>query len=102
MFIYKVCHDLSKEAGLDYFSVNHNRRNKYYFDTEESNLEDINQWECRTGCFAPLRYYFKIPDELNANVILHLRDPRDVLVSLYYSEAYSHSVIKGVFELGQR
>jgi hypothetical protein len=46
-----------------------------------------------------LIYYFNIPNELKSNIILHLRDPRDVLVSLFYSEAYSHSVIKGVFDL---
>ena len=101
MFIYKICHDLSKECGLNYYSVNHNRYNKYYFDTEENDLEDLTNWKNRTGCFAPLRYYFNIPQELNAHIILHLRDPRDVLVSLYFSEAYSHSVFKGVFDLSQ-
>jgi hypothetical protein len=101
MFIYKICHDLSKEAGLNYYSVNHRKNNKYYFDSEESDLSDMSQWENKAGCFAPLRYYFNIPQEFNPNIILHLRDPRDVLVSLYYSEAYSHSVIKGVFDLGQ-
>jgi len=101
MFIYKICHDLSKECGLHYYSVNHNKYNRYYFDTEETDLADINNWQNRSGCFAPLRYYFNIPQELNARIILHLRDPRDVLVSLYFSEAYSHSVFKGVFDLNQ-
>ena len=101
MFIYKICHDLSKECGLNYYSVNHNKYNTYYFDTEENDLEDITNWQNKTGCFAPLRYYFNIPQELKAHIILHLRDPRDVLVSLYFSEAYSHSVFKGVFDLNQ-
>jgi len=101
MFIYKICHDLSRECGLHYYSVNHNKYNKYYFDTEEADLKDITNWEKRTGCFAPLRYYFPVPQELNAHIILHLRDPRDVLVSLYFSEAYSHNVFKGVFDLNQ-
>lgn len=101
MFIYKICHDLSRESGLNYYSINHNRFNKYYFDTEEQDLEDITNWKNKTGCFAPLRYYFNIPQELNAHIILHLRDPRDVLVSLYFSEAYSHKPFKGVFDLSQ-
>lgn len=101
MFIYKICQDLSKECGLHYYSVNHNRYSKYYFDTEETDLEDIGNWNNRTGCFAPLRYYFKVPEELRAHIILHLRDPRDVLVSLYFSEAYSHSVFKGVFDMSR-
>jgi len=87
MFIYKICHDLSRESGLNYFSVNHNKYNRYYFDTEETDLTDITNWKNRRGCFAPLRYYFTIPQELKAHIILHLRDPRDVLVSLYFSEA---------------
>ncbi len=101
MFIYKICHDLAKEAGLKYYSINHNKRNRLYFDTEESDLSELATWGERRGCFAPLRFFFAIPEELAAKVILHLRDPRDVLVSLYYSEAYSHNVIKGVFELGE-
>ena len=102
MFIYKVCHDLCKAAGLSYYSINHNKNSRYYFDTESGGLDDIGIWGARTGCFAPLRYYFMVPEELNARIILHLRDPRDVLVSLYYSEAFSHSVIKGVFDLGRK
>jgi hypothetical protein len=101
MFIYKICHDLSKACGLKYYSVNHNKFSKYYFDTEETDLEDIAQWKNKTGCFAPLRYYFNVPQDMNAQVILHLRDPRDVLVSLFFSEAYSHNVLKGVFDLNQ-
>lgn len=101
MFIHKICHDLSRECGLKYYSVNHNKYNRYYFDTEETDLADITNWKDKTGCFAPLRYYFTVPEELNAQIILHLRDPRDVLVSLYFSEAYSHSVFKGVFDLSR-
>lgn len=101
MFIYKICHDLCKECGLNYYSVNHNKYNRYYFDTEETDLCDITNWKNRTGCFAPLRYYFNVPEELNARIILHLRDPRDVLVSLYFSEAYSHNVFRGVFDLNR-
>lgn len=101
MFVYKICHDLAKKAGLKYYSINHNKRSRYYFDTEEEELSELQSWQDRRGCFAPLRFYFEIPRELQAKVILHLRDPRDVLVSLFYSEAYSHSVIKGVFELGE-
>ena len=99
MFIYKICHELARERGLNYYSVNHNKFSRYYFDTEETDLTAVANWKNRTGCFAPLRYYFDIPMELDAQTILHLRDPRDVLVSLYFSEAYSHNLFKGVFDL---
>lgn len=47
------------------------------------------------GIIGPLR--FPVADKIlrRSNTILHLRDPRDVLVSLYYSLAYSHENIPG-------
>jgi len=43
--------------------------------------------------FGPFReYHNAIPWLNNGSIILHLRDPRDVLVSLYYSLRYSHSI----------
>ena len=66
MFIYKICHDLAKEAGLKYYSINHNRRSRYYFDTEETDLRDLSIWGDRRGCFAPLRFFFEIPAELDS------------------------------------
>lgn len=41
--------------------------------------------------YGPLRYYVPVPDLSHYRVILMLRDPRDVLVSQYFSMAYSHS-----------
>lgn len=42
--------------------------------------------------FAPVRAYQKFANKESYKVILCLRDPRDVLVSLYYSMMYSHTV----------
>lgn len=43
--------------------------------------------------FGPFReYHNALPWLHNGSIILHLRDPRDVLVSLYYSLRYSHSI----------
>lgn len=44
-----------------------------------------------TGRFySPLRYYVDIPDLPTYKVLVVLRDPRDVLVSRYFSERYAH------------
>ena len=57
----------------------------------------------RTGCFGPIRAAAKLPvypanlDEYS--ILLHLRDPRDVVTSMYFSKAYSHPVQSGVFEM---
>jgi hypothetical protein len=45
-----------------------------------------------TGFFyAPLHRFIPLPDMRDYRVLLMLRDPRDVLVSHYYSLAYSHA-----------
>lgn len=47
----------------------------------------------RGYCFAPIRaWHAGIPDPESYRTVLMLRDPRDVLVSFYFSMAYSHSV----------
>ncbi len=43
--------------------------------------------------YGPIGTYRDIPNLKEYRVLLHLRDPRDVLTSLYYSTAYSHAVI---------
>lgn len=56
-----------------------------------------------TGCFGPIRAAAKLPIFPNnlddRAILLHLRDPRDVVTSLYFSKAYSHRVKQGVFEI---
>ncbi len=42
-------------------------------------------------CFGPFRILINaVPDYNNYKIILHLRDPRDVLVSAYFSYFYNH------------
>ena len=43
--------------------------------------------------YGPLGTFRKIPNLSHYRIVLQLRDPRDVLTSLYYSTAYSHAVI---------
>lgn len=44
-------------------------------------------------CFAPFRaWHAGIPHADEFRIVLMLRDPRDVLVSFYFSMAYSHTV----------
>lgn len=62
----------------------------------------------QTACFGPIRGSNAaaiFPDDLDRySIVLHLRDPRDVLTSMYYSFAYSHAVSPGRVEIppGQR
>lgn len=43
--------------------------------------------------YGPIGTYRPIPDMDKYRVVLQLRDPRDVLTSLYYSTAFSHATI---------
>lgn len=43
------------------------------------------------GCFGPVRFFLPGQSLEQTNVLLHLRDPRDVLTSMFFSYAYMHS-----------
>ena len=81
MFLHKLCLHLSQLAGLTYYSPNggdHEVPLRRF-------LDDPEVWTGRHGCFAPLRVPVPVPDMDAKKVILHLRDPRDVLVAMYFS-----------------
>jgi hypothetical protein len=87
MFIHRQCELLCQLGGLKYHSPN----------VPGSGLEarrlltDKELWRTRHGCFAPVRFFVDIPERENYDIILHLRDPRDVLVSMFYSYCFIHS-----------
>jgi hypothetical protein len=57
---------------------------------------DINMqkaFHARGYYYGPIGTYRSIPDMPRYRVVLQLRDPRDVLTSLYFSTAFSHAVI---------
>lgn len=58
--------------------------------TENWRFDDPDAFGDRTGLFGTLRFPWR-PDFFDDSpAILHLRDPRDVLTSCYFSIAYSH------------
>lgn len=70
---------------MPYYSVNDQS-----FPDEHAYRKNPSVFSDRQGCFCPVRFYVNIPEIEQYNIILHLRDPRDVLTSWYYSKAYSH------------
>jgi hypothetical protein len=44
----------------------------------------------RNGCFGPLRFFVQSSALESAKIILHLRDPRDVLTSMFFSYCFMH------------
>lgn len=86
MFIHRQCELLCARGGIAYHSPNLPGSG---LDARRL-LTDKDIWRSRHGCFAPLRFYVDIPRIEDYWVILHLRDPRDVLVSMFYSYCYIH------------
>ena len=94
MFIFRLCNTLTKLKGIDVYSI-HKKNSPYFFDSERGTSSNKELWETTERCFAPLRLYIPIPSINSVNIVLHLRDPRDVLVSQFYSHAYSHQLTDG-------
>lgn len=87
MFIHQLCAFLTKQSGMAYHSPNLNDSG---IDAQRL-LTDKELWRARHGCFAPVRFYVDVPHLDEYRIILHLRDPRDVLVSMYFSYCYIHA-----------
>lgn len=93
-----IVDQIHEKSGLPLHSQNGPHTNLSHFTPKESG--DVLQ-NCY-GIIGPLR--FPIADKIlrRSKIILHLRDPRDVLVSLYYSLAYSHDDIPGEARVNAR
>lgn len=86
MFIHRQCELLCNLAGIAYHSPNVAGSG---LDARRL-LTDREVWRKHHGCVAPVRFFVEIPQLESYEVILHLRDPRDVLVSMFYSYCYIH------------
>lgn len=87
MFIHQQCELLCRMARIDYHSPNQPAGGL----TARRLMTDRDVWTSRHGCFAPIRFFVDIPRLEDYQVILHLRDPRDVLVSMFYSYCFIHA-----------
>jgi hypothetical protein len=87
MFLHRQCELLCRLSNLPYHSPNIPGSG---LDARRV-LTDKDLWAARTGCFGPLRFFVAIPRFEEYEVLLHVRDPRDVLVSMFYSYCYIHN-----------
>jgi hypothetical protein len=98
MFLHRLTDEVAQELEIDYYSINDD---KHYETIRQESWKTFIEDEDRTGCFGPIRAGTAdptIPQRLEAySIVLHLRDPRDVLTSLYFSHTYSHAREPGKF-----
>ena len=94
MFAYRLFTKLSRMKNMDFYSPNLEHDSSFNTLNDSCKINTSNQL-----CICPIRFYSEFPKVLNADIMLQLsnstrmlqlRDPRDVLVSLFYSVAYSH------------
>ncbi len=88
MFVFSVLKQISEVANIQLFSPNLHNIPDGPYDIDQCKLISSKE-NCIIG---PLRHFCELTAWNQRNIILHLRDPRDVLTSLYFSMAYSHKV----------
>ncbi len=88
MFLYKFFKDVSNRKGYEYYSANNDPDNELFSTNANNNF-----------CVCPVRSFDDVgqppSEDLNQHRIIHIRDPRDILVSEYFSFGWSHSQADG-------
>ena len=89
--VYDVMRRVASHEKWPLHSANHRKKTM----TEPNGLGDekfFAQLDGKTGLVGPIRAPVALPEDAvtNDTIIIHLRDPRDVLVSMFYSWSYSH------------
>ena len=87
MVLHRVLKDICELNRIRYYSPNESKA-LLPFDRMFAGHDFIAK---KRGCFGPIRFFIPTEALAEASVILHLRDPRDVLVSMFYSYCYMHA-----------
>ena len=92
-FAGEIINELTEDAGYKHVDFD-----SYFYhlekDTDREYIKLFSNNAFR-GCgmiYGPMRHYQPIPSIDQYKILLILRDPRDVLVSHYYSAKYSHEI----------
>jgi hypothetical protein len=87
MVLHRVLKDICELNRVRYYSPNESKT-LLPFDRIFAGHDFIAK---KRGCFGPIRFFVPTTAIADARVILHLRDPRDVLTSMFYSYCYMHA-----------
>ncbi len=93
--VTKILKELSTSKGMVHIDFD-----SYYTTVSPKKYELFNDETFQKNALKPKGYYYgawrhyrTVPNIENYRVLLILRDPRDVLTSMYFSNAYSHSPV---------
>ena len=89
MFLHHLAHEVTQELAIEHYSINHKKHKTLI---REMSWAQFIENQVGIGCFGPIRIGGVdpcIPKDLNVySIILHLRDPRDVLTSRFFHRTY--------------
>jgi hypothetical protein len=87
MALNRVCRRLAMEAELTHISANPGDVSVGMGQFASEPEKWLSQKRSSVG---PIRFFVSVPDIDTARILLHLRDPRDVLVSMFFSYCFYH------------
>jgi len=87
MVLHRVLKDVCELNRIRYYSPNESRA-QLPFDRMFAGEDFIAK---KRGCFGPIRFFVPTKALAEARPIVHLRDPRDVLTSMFYSYCFMHA-----------
>lgn len=86
MVLHRVLNDICHLNRIRYYSPN-NEGQKLPFDRIFRGTDFISR---KHGCFGPIRFFVPTKALNDSSIIVHLRDPRDVLTSMFFSYCFMH------------
>jgi Sulfotransferase domain len=86
MVLHRVLREICSRNAIKYYSLNKGGE-PLPIDRMLEGTDFIAQ---RNGCFGPIRFFVSSKALPESRIILHLRDPRDVLTSMFFSYCFMH------------
>ena len=91
MFLHQLLEEIAAEGHITHYSLNYPTDHPRHLPSEDTS--NLTEYVNKDGCYGPFRHYFPIDNPEDAQIILHFRDPRDVLTSMYFYQAYHQKYI---------
>ena len=88
MVLHRVLKDICDETNVRYLSENQSSKRDML--PVRKIFEGRDFIAKRNGCFGPVRFFLPSRALEEANLLLHLRDLRDVLTSMFFSYCFMH------------
>ena len=87
MVLHRVLRDTCEHNNIQYHSENAEPKERIPVRKIFAGKDYIAR---HNGCFGPLRFFVPTAALGDTNILLHLRDPRDVLTSMFFSYCFMH------------